>query len=388
MNVVVLRRDPGSERMSFVKRLGLNADISSIENQYRERGQVRQLTSEDSLLFMGNYPIYDSIFGYSRLGGGIVTRGLMVDETETVVVNETDISSDADYFYARECRCFAPQAPVVYCPLAIDTCLRSTRALPPGCRNLSKGASFGWSMQMFLASWFLALLLCLLQRKGTGANVRDCLLHLCIPRYRERLADRILRNNPERARELYRSRYLHQQAEMYPRRPWFVSVFGHGVVLRQQQEMQRLEQESEGASPEIGNNVPAEADTSSVEPTALILRTRTYLSDPPKAATHSADDNDLSDCCAICFAELDNGDRVGVLEVCNHQFHVDCLKPWLQRRNACPLCQKDGIAKPHWEKDPKSTSSEVTSSGSVGSSTNNMEISSRADQGSANEQDS
>ena len=37
------------------------------------------------------------------------------------------------------------------------------------------------------------------------------------------------------------------------------------------------------------------------------------------------------------FVPLEEGDRVGALE-CQHNFHVDCLKSWLSRRNACPLC--------------------------------------------------
>jgi hypothetical protein len=41
--------------------------------------------------------------------------------------------------------------------------------------------------------------------------------------------------------------------------------------------------------------------------------------------------------CAICFAPLEVGDRIGDLR-CKHEFHVDCLKTWMQRKNACPLC--------------------------------------------------
>jgi hypothetical protein len=41
--------------------------------------------------------------------------------------------------------------------------------------------------------------------------------------------------------------------------------------------------------------------------------------------------------CTICFAPLEEGDRIGDLP-CNHEFHVDCLKTWVQRKNACPLC--------------------------------------------------
>jgi hypothetical protein len=43
--------------------------------------------------------------------------------------------------------------------------------------------------------------------------------------------------------------------------------------------------------------------------------------------------------CSICFVPLENGDRIGALD-CQHNFHSDCLKAWLSRRNACPLCSQ------------------------------------------------
>ena len=50
------------------------------------------------------------------------------------------------------------------------------------------------------------------------------------------------------------------------------------------------------------------------------------------------DSNSLEEpSCTICFAPLEEGDRIGDLQ-CNHEFHVDCLKTWIQRKNACPLC--------------------------------------------------
>jgi hypothetical protein len=60
---------------------------------------------------------------------------------------------------------------------------------------------------------------------------------------------------------------------------------------------------------------------------------------------HHADDNDNDDdndsihepACTICFVPLEDGDIVGNL-ACQHVFHKDCLKLWLKRKNACPLC--------------------------------------------------
>ncbi len=41
--------------------------------------------------------------------------------------------------------------------------------------------------------------------------------------------------------------------------------------------------------------------------------------------------------CTICFSELEDGDKIGDLG-CRHVFHADCLKMWVTKRNACPLC--------------------------------------------------
>jgi len=54
---------------------------------------------------------------------------------------------------------------------------------------------------------------------------------------------------------------------------------------------------------------------------------------------HNCEDLDSLDAptCAICFCAFEEGERIGDL-VCKHEFHIDCLKDWAQRKNACPLC--------------------------------------------------
>jgi Ring finger domain len=378
MDVVVLQRQGvNPAEFSVVKRLGPNADITN-DGEFFENGQVRTLTSEEDVLLTYYWEDETSIVeAHGRLGGGIRRRGLIAN-----VSNETEVSmEDSEYFFARECRCFYPRSPVVYCPMTIDTCLRGSWGAPPGCRDLAKGTAFGWSFQIFLLLWFLILFLCLFQRKGMGANFRDYVLNLCVPKYSERLADLILQHNPQRARELYLSYFLHLQVEMFQRRQWTATVVSDAAVIHPQQEGQRREQAQSGLElPEMTGGQPAA--TSSNAPTALMLRTRVFHSSATTTTTQNTTDD--VECCTICFAELVDGDRVGILEVCNHQFHVDCLKPWLQRRNACPLCQKEGIAKPHYQESNNNsnaaTSSEITSLQSI---TSSMDV----DQGTAGGQD-
>ena len=67
-------------------------------------------------------------------------------------------------------------------------------------------------------------------------------------------------------------------------------------------------------------------------------------SDDDEPAPAAQNDEDTFEC-TICLTEIEDGDQVGVLP-CTHIYHVDCLKQWLKRKNACPLCQITDIASP------------------------------------------
>ncbi|KAG6521609.1 RING-H2 finger protein ATL79-like [Zingiber officinale] len=45
--------------------------------------------------------------------------------------------------------------------------------------------------------------------------------------------------------------------------------------------------------------------------------------------------------CAICLAELEEGDLVRVLPPCSHGFHAQCVEAWLVGRSSCPTCRTD-----------------------------------------------
>ncbi|KAL3650475.1 hypothetical protein CASFOL_006878 [Castilleja foliolosa] len=44
--------------------------------------------------------------------------------------------------------------------------------------------------------------------------------------------------------------------------------------------------------------------------------------------------------CVICCAEYKNGAKLTTLP-CAHQYHSNCITPWLQQNKQCPICQKE-----------------------------------------------
>ncbi|CAN0865376.1 RING-H2 finger protein ATL78 [Linum grandiflorum] len=43
--------------------------------------------------------------------------------------------------------------------------------------------------------------------------------------------------------------------------------------------------------------------------------------------------------CVICLSEFAAGDRVKILPMCNHGFHVKCIDQWLGSHSSCPTCR-------------------------------------------------
>ncbi|XP_062199366.1 RING-H2 finger protein ATL46-like [Phragmites australis] len=43
--------------------------------------------------------------------------------------------------------------------------------------------------------------------------------------------------------------------------------------------------------------------------------------------------------CAVCLSEFADGDRLRLLPVCGHAFHVKCIDVWLRSSATCPLCR-------------------------------------------------
>ncbi|XP_044947668.1 RING-H2 finger protein ATL74-like [Hordeum vulgare subsp. vulgare] len=52
---------------------------------------------------------------------------------------------------------------------------------------------------------------------------------------------------------------------------------------------------------------------------------------------------DIDDVCAICLSEFVDGEKVRVLPLCGHGFHVHCVDAWLVSHGSCPTCRQPVI---------------------------------------------
>ncbi|OVA16292.1 zinc finger protein [Macleaya cordata] len=43
--------------------------------------------------------------------------------------------------------------------------------------------------------------------------------------------------------------------------------------------------------------------------------------------------------CAVCLCEFSEQDKLRLLPLCSHAFHVDCIDKWLLSNSTCPLCR-------------------------------------------------
>ena len=47
--------------------------------------------------------------------------------------------------------------------------------------------------------------------------------------------------------------------------------------------------------------------------------------------------------CAICLESFHYGDTIcrGQNSDCHHEYHMDCIVPWLLQSQDCPCCRRD-----------------------------------------------
>ncbi|KAL1537721.1 RING-type E3 ubiquitin transferase [Salvia divinorum] len=72
------------------------------------------------------------------------------------------------------------------------------------------------------------------------------------------------------------------------------------------------------------------------------LNVRTFESLPTHDNPEDADDQQGADFCPICWDKFESGENIGTLE-CNHEFHSECIKIWLEDKNTCPICRSPAL---------------------------------------------
>ena len=46
--------------------------------------------------------------------------------------------------------------------------------------------------------------------------------------------------------------------------------------------------------------------------------------------------------CPICYELFRSGEKAKKMS-CNHEYHVDCIDPWLEQEKNCPVCKQEII---------------------------------------------
>lgn len=277
------------------------------------------LLAQDPLT--GEFVIGDQNIAASSNGFG--------DETGAgIVASQTgENTSDWKQFSARRCYCASDSDLAdTYCLSTFTHCAVPTNPNnvssilgdlgPPECVIINRSQRFVRSVFPLILIWFGSLAGCVLGTK-VGRHVLDYVVSCCFPRWTKYVADRMMRQEPSRARRLIRRNWRERRRLLV-----------------------RLQQDSSEVAAEQGS----ETVTASRGMAQLALRTRIYHEPEEGLAvvkTRETEDED-DRACTICFGPIEDGDKVGALP-CDHIFHSECLKTWLVRRQVCPLCQRSDV---------------------------------------------
>lgn len=80
--------------------------------------------------------------------------------------------------------------------------------------------------------------------------------------------------------------------------------------------------------------------------------------------------------CAVCLCEFSEQDKLRLLPLCSHAFHIDCIDTWLLSNSTCPLCRGNlytpglGIENPIFNFEDSREDDRIPGNGGSGASLN------------------
>nr|GMC98279.1 E3 ubiquitin-protein ligase SDIR1-like [Ipomoea batatas] len=86
------------------------------------------------------------------------------------------------------------------------------------------------------------------------------------------------------------------------------------------------------------DNVPTTPSMTEEEINALPIHKYKKKQEPPvnSAAVAKPTDDELT--CSVCLEQVNEGELIRSLP-CLHQFHANCIDPWLRQQGTCPVCK-------------------------------------------------
>ena len=107
--------------------------------------------------------------------------------------------------------------------------------------------------------------------------------------------------------------------------------------LKEAQEADRRRVPPSGGGGSGGQHAAAAAGPQPPAPAAVSVGMARSVG--PLVCTYRRADGWREAACAVCLAELADGEAVRVLPECMHYFHAECVGEWLRAHDTCPLCR-------------------------------------------------
>ncbi|XP_073281224.1 RING-H2 finger protein ATL78-like [Primulina huaijiensis] len=87
------------------------------------------------------------------------------------------------------------------------------------------------------------------------------------------------------------------------------------------------------------SNLPSSDNNSSTPLANTGVKKKALKTFPTMSYTNDLKLPGLDTECAICLSDFAVGERVRVLPICNHGFHIRCIDKWLNSHSSCPTCR-------------------------------------------------